>query len=433
MSESGKTKRTARPARRVSKPPRDARAEEAPPVRTEPPVRPEGIRRAPAATAANVVPTRLAALQAEVARLTRERAGEADDMAAMLVRVADSERARTTAVTLATQLEARVEGLESELAMLRAGTAEQQGRLDEARRAREALEQELRGVKDAAVIAQERAVKAEQAAYGNADALARTRAELEGQIARASELETRMLRAETSHSDAIESAELEHATALEALRREHLASVEALRAEHATVLAGLRGEHATAQDALRREHAAALEAAQREHEAQARSIEDRLSAELASVRERHAAELSKVADEHAAAARALEARHAAVLTSLREEHATARRTASYALEEERSGSARLRQQVTAHETHLAALRASIDRATKALVDQGRLDEEASAQRGRSLKDALDALGEDMPTKPPAPSPKAAPRPAPSTPESKGAAAALDEIDIDLSD
>lgn len=395
MTDSGKTKRTARPGRRASKPPRDARAEEATPT-------PPDTRRQ-SAPATNVVPNRLTALQAEVARLTRERAADADDLAAMLVRVADSERARTAAVTMATQLEARVEGLETELGKTRAST-------DEARQAREA---------------------AEQAAYGNADGLSRARIELEEQVARAGELETRLLRAETQHTDTIDSIELEHASAMEALRREHAASLEALRNDRTAGLDRLRTEHAAAMGMLRKDQAAALVAAAQKHVTDARAIEGRLSAELTSVRERHAAELEALKTAHADASRKVESQHAAALTALREEQATARRTASYALEEERSASARLRQQAAASESRLTALRTAIGRATQALVDQEHRDGEAAARRSKSLKEAIDALREDpVPTVPGAPV-KAAPRPAPATPDTK--TAALDEIDIELPD
>jgi chromosome segregation ATPase len=414
MTDSGKTKRTARPGRRASKPPRDARAEEATPTPPE--------TRRQSAPATNVVSNRLSALQAEVARLTRERAADADDMAAMLVRVADSERSRTAAVTMATEAEARVEGLEAELGKARASS-------DEARQAREAVEDELRGIKDAAAVALERAAQAEQAAYESADGLSRTRIELEEQIARAGALETRLLRAETQHTEIIDSIELEHASSMDALRREHAASLEALRHEHTAGLDKLRTEHAAAVGTLRKDHAAALVTAAQKHVADARAIEGRLSAELTSLRERHAAELEALKTAHAEASRKVETQHAAALTALREEHATARRTASYALEEERSASARLRQQGAVSESRLTALRAAIGRATQALVDQEHRDGEAAVRRAKALKEATDALREDPV---PAPTPaKAAPRLVPSTPDTK--AAALDEIDIDLPD
>ncbi len=170
-------------------------------------------------------------------------------------------------------------------------------------------------------------------------------------------------------------------------------------------------------------------AAAQKHVAEARAIEARSSAELASLRGQHAAELEKLKTAHAEASRDAESQHAAALTALREESATARRTVSYALEEERSTSARLRQQATASESRLTALRASIGRATQTLADQERRDEEATALRARTLKEAIDALKDE-----PAPTPvsaKAAARPALATPDTK--TAALDEIDIDIAD
>lgn len=471
MTESIKTKRPAKPARRISRPPRDSRADSAPPVQEE-----TFVRRA----SADIIPTRIAALQAEVTRLTSERAAEADDLAAMLVRVAETERAKVAAMTRAGEVEARAaalqtraEGLEAELAAVRVDALELQRRHDEQRRSLEAAEQELRVVKDAAATAVERATMADESEAEAAQALAHARDQLEADRARVGELESRLAYAATAQSDAMLVKQREHAAAIDALAREHAVHMDALRQEHQAEIAAarasgveaLRAEHAGESMAMRVDHAAALEAAHVEHAealdrltaaqadaaraaeateqrlvADARATQERLSTELTSLQEAHATAVQALKASHAEALKATENQHASAVAALRDEYATARRTASCAIEEERSTSARLKQQLTAAEARLVALRAGATRATRVLAELQHREMEATLARARSLTEALGSLEEEeVPTTPGTPAastreaPRAVPRPSPPSAESLAVSASLDEIEIDLTE
>jgi len=104
MSDPRKTKRpTVRTTRSTSKT-RDARAESVPPPRD---------------------------VEAELESLRTARAQDADDLASMLVRVADLERARTAAEKRNAELDTRIEELEGEVARARTATlaAEERVRL----------------------------------------------------------------------------------------------------------------------------------------------------------------------------------------------------------------------------------------------------------------------------------------------------------------
>jgi hypothetical protein len=131
MATSGKSKRP---------PPRDNRLESTPPVpRQEPGPRQEPARaigRAARPLRAEVVegePVPIVGLQLDVARLRAERASDADEIGAMLVRVAASDRARDVAEKRALALEKWSEELE--------------GKVAEARTRGDELEIELRRVK----------------------------------------------------------------------------------------------------------------------------------------------------------------------------------------------------------------------------------------------------------------------------------------------
>jgi len=81
-------------------------------------------------------------LEADVARLRAERAADADDLAAMLVRVADTERARDVAVK-------RANGLEAWTVDLEAKVAEARTRADEIEEASSGMRGELIALKKA--------------------------------------------------------------------------------------------------------------------------------------------------------------------------------------------------------------------------------------------------------------------------------------------
>src|SRR5579864_9672151 len=92
MPDSGRTKRPMR--ERSRPPPRDPRVDSSPPSgeADAPSPRPPSSR--PTADAAA---SRVAALEAELTRIRQLHASDADQVAAMLVRIADAERSRKAA------------------------------------------------------------------------------------------------------------------------------------------------------------------------------------------------------------------------------------------------------------------------------------------------------------------------------------------------
>lgn len=207
MGESGKPKRphpkpeghrSHPPARdaRVERPSPDANGAASPPLRVpnEHEARPQRTGTGPRNT--DGVAARIAALELELARLGEERGAEADELARMLVRVADAERARVTAEERSAALAERVCELE---------TQSEQGR-----RENEAMRNQARRSAEMAEMASRRAGLAEKSASDGAAALERAGAQLEADRTRLTNLEARLART----------------------RREHLAEVAALRVAH---------------------------------------------------------------------------------------------------------------------------------------------------------------------------------------------------------
>ncbi|MDP9150989.1 MAG: hypothetical protein M3O36_13750, partial [Myxococcota bacterium] len=137
MSDSGTPKRpNLRVGRlRTRPPPRDARAESAHPLRGD------AVARRPASRPGlSLWPARLAGLETELARLKEERGLEADTVAEMLVRVAESERTveaatrrAATAETTAQEIAAVLERTREELADARRGAFGLESMLAQAR------------------------------------------------------------------------------------------------------------------------------------------------------------------------------------------------------------------------------------------------------------------------------------------------------------
>ena len=123
-----------------------------------------------------VLPARIANLEAELRRLKEARATDADELARMLVRIAAAERARAMAEERADGLATRVRELEA----LR----------DEVRRGAEAMD-----------LATRRAELAERSAADGAEALERTRVEREADRLRTTELEAKLARMRREHGD----------------------------------------------------------------------------------------------------------------------------------------------------------------------------------------------------------------------------------------
>jgi|HubBroStandDraft_1064217.scaffolds.fasta_scaffold105419_2 hypothetical protein len=119
MPDSGKSKRQVRD--RSHPPPRDPRVDSSPPfARDDTP-----LQRVPSSRpTADAVATRLANLEAEGARLREQHASDADQLAAMLVRIAEVERARTAAEQRAAESDEHAETLSVALGQEKARTSQ---------------------------------------------------------------------------------------------------------------------------------------------------------------------------------------------------------------------------------------------------------------------------------------------------------------------
>jgi predicted nucleic acid-binding Zn-ribbon protein len=346
---------------------------------------------------------RIAALESELARVQQERESEADDLAAMLVRIAEAERAKGTAAREALELSELVNGLQlqlrdvaaressdasqwsKELAQTRQDLEDAEQRLTESKAMSEALriwsgdaDRKIQAIQDQLAQADEdlgravrRAELAEESAAIVAASLQRAHAEREADQARVIDLETQLAALQVAHAENVA-----------ALRTAHAETLRERESMHDEVLILLREEHGRVLATLRQEHHAALE-------------------------------------EHGR-------RHAHTLSAMREEHAAARRVAGRTLEEERSAAARARQQVTTLESSLTSARAMVARAAELLDELERREEMAASHRARTLEQTRQTLAGAAYAPPPAgPPPPALPHVPDSSPR------ALDEIEIDL--
>jgi len=472
MSPPGKK----RPIKSGRPTPRDPRTDSAPPARDETPVQ----------VSSRPPPRRTALLESELARVNKERAADADDLATMLVRIADAERAKATSALLAHELGERVTALETQLselrdaprptdphprvgelageldaarlrlgevmgieARLRTRTDELEERLEEslamsntlrgqvgaAASDQTALQNQVLAAEEALQMATSRAGLAERSAADGAAALERAHAELQADRARVVDLEAKLARVKREHSDAMEAARRELATAVEgaaqeraALETKHAESLRAREREYGEATTALREESARMLASLREEHAGAIDNNQREH-----------AAEVDTLAMSHGGELQSLAKQHDEAVRSLEQRYAHTMTAVREEHAASKRSAARALEEERSAAARARQQVVTLEGTVTALRETAARARELLDELGRREEQAASGRLQAIDQAKRALagaggeaaGEGAPaTGLQAPRPRG---PSGTVAEAAADRASLDEIDIDLTD
>ena len=476
MSPPGKK----RPTKSGRPPLRDPRTDSTPPARDEAPVR----------ASARPSTTRITLLESELARVNKERGADADDLATMLVRIADAERAKATSALLAQELGQQVAALEAQLselkdaprptdphprvgelaseldaarlrlgevmgieARLRTRTDEVEQRLAESQamsnalreevaegdRRLRAFQHELQQAEQAVQMATSRADLAERSAADGATGLERVHAELQVDRARGADLETKLARVKREQADALEAASRELANAVDGAARERAAEVSGLETRHAEALrarereqgeaaAVLREESARMLAALREEHAGAVDENRREH-----------AAELDTLAMSQAGELQALTRAHDDALRVLEERHAHTTSAMREEHAASKRSAGRALEEERSAAARARQQVLAVETALTAMRATAARATQLLDELGRGEETAAAARLQAIEQAkralagegVEAASEGTATTGPAMArPRGSSQAVAETTADRGS---LDEIEIDLAD
>jgi DNA repair exonuclease SbcCD ATPase subunit len=335
--------------------------------------------------AGSVASARIERLETELARMQEERAQEADDLAAMLVRIADAERERTAAEEHAAELLGRLREVESlaEQALRPPPPPPEDPRVAQLQ---SALEQ-----------SQTRAALAERSAADGAAALERAHAELQADRVRVVDLEAKLARVRREHGEAMAAAARTRAEEAHQATEAHAREVTALRGEHASIVDALRKDHGEAMDGLRREHEEALEAARAKAAAEAREHEEK---------------------------------HARALAAVRDELAALKRASARALEEERSATARARQQIGVLEGGLSASRQVAARARQQLEELARRDEAAAAQRTAALEVTLRTLsggGEERSTAAAAPAPRVQVR-SPVSPD-----VSLDEIEIDIAD
>src|SRR5258708_37384007 len=120
MQDWGRRRPDARGKDRPSAVPKDPRTDSEPPAAAE--EMPLVARRVPSRPRSDVV-GRISALELEIARLTEERARDADQIGEMLVRVAGAERSRAAAENRAAAAQQEAAGLRADLANLRARSA----------------------------------------------------------------------------------------------------------------------------------------------------------------------------------------------------------------------------------------------------------------------------------------------------------------------
>jgi hypothetical protein len=383
------------------------------------------------------MPARIAALEAELARVNEARGADADEVAQMLVRIADAERTNTAYQDQAAAFDAKV--LELGLAAAR------QAELEDAC---EAMRRDLE-------VAHGRARR-----DGEALELARERTRQDAEALRSAQERTRQ------DAEALEAARermRQDAEALQASQQRTRRDAEALQAVQERARQDLEALHA-AEERTRKDADALLVAQERMRqdaeairEWQERGRRDAEAAELAS----HRADLA----EHAAAegARALQAAHeerdadrtrltelegklartrreyAEEAASLRTAHAEAELEAAHALEEERSAAARARQQFAAAEADLASMRDRVQQAGELLDAIERRDEMAIAMRARAVEEVRRTLadrgaGPQADPSGPAPAIARSPSKAPldrSGDEPSLEVMSLDELEIDL--
>jgi hypothetical protein len=100
-------------------PPRDPRVDSTPPsAQEDAPL--AGLARAPSARPRDAAASRVATLEAELARLREQHAADADQVAEMLVRIADAERAKSAAEKRATESDEHAETLSVALGLEKA-------------------------------------------------------------------------------------------------------------------------------------------------------------------------------------------------------------------------------------------------------------------------------------------------------------------------
>ena len=145
----------------------------------------------------DALPARIGALEVELARMSEARGVDADELARMLVRIAETERAKSAQDERAAALDARVRELEAMVARV----AEVEAGWETTRRDLEAANERTRRGAEALDLATRRAELAEAAVDDAARALERARAEREADRMRLTDLETKLARTRREHAD----------------------------------------------------------------------------------------------------------------------------------------------------------------------------------------------------------------------------------------
>ncbi|HZU83645.1 MAG TPA: hypothetical protein VE987_12040 [Polyangiaceae bacterium] len=169
-------------------------------ARSRPPQR-DSARSAGAVIARSIpiASSRIATVEAELARLKEERGAEADELAKMLVRMAESERARLAA--------------EERMRALARRATELEEICDKARRELVVAREENQRCVESTELATRRAGLAERSAADGAAALERALAELEADRARLIDLEAKLARVRREHADELAALRASHAAA----------------------------------------------------------------------------------------------------------------------------------------------------------------------------------------------------------------------------
>lgn len=238
MSSTRKTNRPQAP-KRASRPPRDLRVEKSshgtdrPPERGASPPSERGAGRAASANKKTVPEIRIdpaavrrAEKEAEITRLKAERAADADDIAAMLVTVAESDRERRAAWDRAGVLETRTRELDAEL-------GEAIAQAEKAKAANAVLQKELAAARDentrgakALELATDCAHVAEESFADMATGLEQANEERDTDRERLRVLEKQVSEAGAKHDKVVEEVK---ATAVKALAEKELAEAAVTR------------------------------------------------------------------------------------------------------------------------------------------------------------------------------------------------------------
>jgi len=362
---------------------------------------------------------RVAGLEEELDRLRAERAEEADQIADVLVRIAEAERARLAAEQRIGELEETERILEGQLAEARAAVeadasldvelqttrdrcAQLEGEVERTRGQVERASDAMHRAEEAAMASSRRAELAEQAASDAANSLSHAHRELAADRARVVDMEAKLGKLKREHGDALEAERRVHAREVDALTKhrdeeraradlESVAALDRLRAEHAAAMKAAHEERAAATAKLLEQHTMGVERMAEEQTLAIEKANAGHAKDLATLDEKHGKELTDREAAHTKQLAERDAKHAAELTAVRNELGQEKREVARQLEEERSANARLKQQAAAAEGGLGAAREAIANATQLLEDLDRREEMAAGVRAKSIADAKAAL------------------------------------------